>query len=204
MAQRLRKFQPAPFMGIGHGGVVLGLSLRDRFQAMVDQDLVEDLRAAVPPSSQEGESAAPDIHSAAKAGAVEELRAMIAAGADCNASDYCGHTALFLAAQSGHPAAVRTLVEAGAHVDFPNRHGLSPLHAACSEGHALCAQALLDGGARLDIEDSLGRTPLHIACLEGFEHVCATLFNAGARGLTPLLIATAKGHTRCVEILSGR
>ena len=32
---------------------VLGLSLRDQFQAMVDQDLVEDLRATVPPPSVE-------------------------------------------------------------------------------------------------------------------------------------------------------
>jgi len=57
----------------------------------------------------------PDWESAAKTGDAAALAAQIAAGADVDARDRFGQTALMLAAQRGHHEAVaRALAEAGA------------------------------------------------------------------------------------------
>ncbi len=51
---------------------------------------------------------------AAKAGDAGRVRALLAAGADVNAKDVNGQTALMGAAQEGYPDIVRILKEAGA------------------------------------------------------------------------------------------
>ena len=81
-------------------------------------------------------------------------------GADVNAVDYDGHTALFHAAAGGHAATIRALVlDLGASIDvrvatkdwarraykyFDNAHGpRTPLHFAAAGGHCDAVRALV-------------------------------------------------------------
>ncbi|XP_046983107.1 ankyrin repeat domain-containing protein 65-like [Schistocerca americana] len=101
---------------------------------------------------------------AAEQGAVEELRALIAAGADVRAWDEWGCTALHWAAWRGDVEAARLLVGAGAAVDARDSFiGWTPLHHAAHNGHAEVADALLDAGADRVVTDAQGRTALDFA-----------------------------------------
>jgi glutaminase len=64
---------------------------------------------------------------AASQGDLDELRAVLATGADANAADYDGRTGLHLAAAEGHLGAVRFLLAAGAKPDVVDRWGGTPL-----------------------------------------------------------------------------
>ncbi|MGY4649600.1 glutaminase A [Mycobacterium sp. URHB0021] len=64
---------------------------------------------------------------AASQGDLDELRAVLASGADPNAADYDGRTGLHLAAAEGQLAAVRFLLAAGARPGATDRWGGTPL-----------------------------------------------------------------------------
>ncbi|XP_046983501.1 neurogenic locus notch homolog protein 4-like [Schistocerca americana] len=84
---------------------------------------------------------------AAERGAVGELRALIAAGADVGARGGGGWTALHWTAARGGVEAARLLVGAGAAVDARSDGGWTPLHYAAANGRAEVAAALLVAGA---------------------------------------------------------
>ena len=78
-------------------------------------------------------------------------------GADANAADAAGCTALMAAAQRGDTAAVAALAAAGARVDGPRLllEGWAPLHAAAAGGHEATALWLLQAGADLLTVDNV-------------------------------------------------
>jgi glutaminase len=105
---------------------------------------------------------------AASQGDLDELRAVLAAGADPNAADYDGRTALHLAAAEGHLSAVGYLLSAGARPGAADRWGGSPLTDATRAEHtdvaALLQQHISTGtAAALSITDpSLSKpTPIY-------------------------------------------
>ena len=75
------------------------------------------------------------------------IRALLAAGADANADDGCGSTALHLAVERNAPAIVQLLIESGARLNPLNEHGWTPLRCAAEEGWEDCARLLLAAGA---------------------------------------------------------
>ncbi|XP_049946541.1 protein roadkill-like isoform X2 [Schistocerca serialis cubense] len=103
------------------------------------------------------------LREAAKEGAVEEVRALLAAGADVGARGGAGGTALHWAAWRGHAAVVRLLLSAASDPNARNQGGLTPLHLAARWGHAEAAAALLQAGADRGVRTNSGNTPLDIA-----------------------------------------
>jgi len=76
---------------------------------------------------------------------VDGLKEAIDAGADINAQDKDGWTALHLAARHGNSEAVRLLLDNGANPDLvtkPNEDGITALDLAAYYGHTKCADTL--------------------------------------------------------------
>ena len=74
------------------------------------------------------------LQDAAKAGNVQALRALLAAGADVNWTDSGGSTALHLAARHGRTDAVIECLALGANVVTKDNCGYTPLHRATEGG----------------------------------------------------------------------
>ena len=87
------------------------------------------------------------LQDAAKAGNVQALRALLAAGADVNRTDSGGSTALHLAARHGRTDAVIECLALGANVVTKDNCGYTPLHRATEGGHTGTVAALLTHGA---------------------------------------------------------
>src|SRR5207248_569371 len=104
---------------------------------------------------------------------VEMVKLLLENGADVDAKDYYGWTALHIAAESGDEALVRLLLDKGAD---PNtkRTGFSwaestALHIAAACGHEAVVDVLLEKGADIEIKNNEEETALHIAARNGHE-----------------------------------
>ena len=81
------------------------------------------------------------------------------AGADVDAFDKDGLSALHCAASRGHAECVRTLVSAcKARVDPVDKNQCTPLFYATTLGHDQCVKVLLELGASPNHSDTRGRT----------------------------------------------
>ncbi|XP_025078776.1 LOW QUALITY PROTEIN: ankyrin repeat domain-containing protein 39-like [Pomacea canaliculata] len=104
------------------------------------------------------------LWSAALSGEIDELERRLAHGADVNARDKSGYTALHYAARSGHRDVCCLLLNHGAEVNATTTAGsATPLHRAAYMGHADIVQLLLSHGANPHLTDSDGMTALHKA-----------------------------------------
>lgn len=141
------------------------------------------------------------------------VRLLLKQGADVNASQGDGMTALHWAALHGDAAQARMLVTAGARLDARTRNGsYTPLHLASRGGRAAAVVALLDAGADANAGTaSGGATALHLAAGNGDTAVIAALLAHGARidareanfGQTPLMWAAAAGRVPAMRVLLG-
>lgn len=114
-------------------------------------------------------------------GDAEAVRALLTAGADVNALDRYGQTALMLAAHKGHALIVRELVSHGANLDHTAKFGLSALMLAVIADHPEVVRLLLEAGSD--------------AALRGSRHT-APFFDK-----TALELADSMGRARCAEVL---
>ena len=109
------------------------------------------------------------LFAAAAEGEVGAIEALLAAGADPQATDADGDTPLTIAAFNGAPdAALAALVARGAALAHRNRFGATPLHAAAAAGSAAAARALVRLGADTAAVDASGLTARAMA--EGCDH----------------------------------
>lgn len=141
------------------------------------------------------------------------VRLLLKQGADVNASQGDGMTALHWAALHGDAAQAGMLVTAGARLDVRTRNGsYTPLHLASRGGRAAAVVALLDAGADANAGTaSGGATALHLAAGNGDTAVIAALLAHGARidareanfGQTPLMWAAAAGRVPAMRVLLG-
>ncbi len=149
------------------------------------------------------------IVDAVKAGDVERLRALVAAGVDVNEAEGDGATALHWATYENDEALVETLLAAGARADAANDLGITPLHLAAANGHAGVVSRLLAHGAPPDPPSEAGVTPLMIAARVGSAEVVRALLSRDAapntrepaRGQTALMWAAANRHPDVVRAL---
>jgi uncharacterized protein len=82
---------------------------------------------------------------------------LIKAGANLNAKDRLGSTALHLAVERNQVEMAELLIDIGATIDNENKSGMTPLMIAASRGNAPIVQALLGKGANARKTDFTGR-----------------------------------------------
>ncbi|MEZ4425490.1 MAG: ankyrin repeat domain-containing protein [Gemmatimonadota bacterium] len=156
---------------------------------------------------------APDtpVADAAAVGDLERLRLLLRDGADVNAAQGDGMTALHWAAERGDSAMAAVLLYAGADVDAGTRIGrYTPLHVAAGRGDPTLVRVLLRAGASAQARTTTGGTqPLHLAAGAGDPDAVEALLEAGvtvdvregAWGQTPLIFAAARNRVDVIHAL---
>ena len=134
------------------------------------------------------------------------VRTLLAQGADVNAAQGDGMTALHWAALNGDlEDDGRAARRAGAGPKLVTRVGAyTPLHLASSRGHAAAVARLLDAGSKRGRVTATGVQPLHLAAQAGNVEAVKALLDRGAdvnardttHGRTPLVFATSKNRRR--------
>ena len=152
------------------------------------------------------------ITEAARRGDAQAVRSLLDRGADVNAAQGDGMTALHWAAERGHAEVVGVLLSAPAAVEAKTRIGsYTPLHVAGRRGHAAIVVSLLEAGADPDVvTTNSGATPLHLAAaaIGGADAVVVLLAygaDANARewsaGQTALMFAAGSNRPGAVRAL---
>jgi ankyrin repeat protein len=161
-------------------------------------------------------AAAPEapVADAAMRGDLDAVRALLQQGADVNAAQGDGMTALHWAAEHGDADMTELLVYGGANVGAITRIGqYRPLHLAAKIGSAPVIAALLKAGADVAVTTGTGgATSLHLAAASGNTEAVALLLDRGADanaremewGQTPLIFAASLGRTEVVKLLLER
>ncbi len=150
------------------------------------------------------------VADAAERGDVETVVALLQQGADVNAAQGDGMTALHWAAMNGNAELVEVLLYAGAASEATTRlGGYTALHLASRVGHAEAIGALVAQGADVSARTTTGAMPLHLAAGSGNVDALSVLIEAGAEvdgrenvyEQTPLMWATAKNRVPAMAVL---
>ena len=148
------------------------------------------------------------LAAAARAADADAVARLIAQGADVNATEGDGSTALHWSSYRDDGASAERLLRAGARVNAVNDLGATPLWAACVNGSDAMVQRLLEAGADPNLALLSGETPLMAAARVGSVPVVARLLARGARtgatatrGQTALMWAVAQKHPEVVKLL---
>jgi uncharacterized protein len=149
------------------------------------------------------------VADAVESGDKAAARALLQKGADVNAAQPDGMTALHWAAYHDDLATAQLLVRAGANVKAANRYGVIPLSSACENGNGEMVELLLKAGADPNAALPLGETPLMTAARTGKIAAVKALLSHGATvdvkesqgGQTALMWAAAEGNVQVVEAL---
>ena len=108
------------------------------------------------------------------------MNLLLEAGADANAADADGRTALHYCCREGYSTFAKALIDAGADVDARTlARQETPLMWATMKGNYYCAETLLQGGALSSINESL-----RIASEQSHNGLCQLLLQYGADKLS--------------------
>ena len=156
---------------------------------------------------------------AARAGDVDGMQKALAAGADVNARDDKGWTALMHAADKGYILLVEPLLAAGADANLHRADGVTALFIAAMRGHSEIVATMLKAGvdpkkalaagADVNARDVKGWTALMRMADKGSLLFVESLLAAGADpnlrladGATALFIAVVRGHAEITAALA--
>ena len=169
------------------------------------------LAARADPSAAGGADGRTPLHVAVLHERDEIMQQLLDAGAEVDATNSMGSSALHWAAERGLVTSVGLLIQAGARLELKSRFGGSTaLHRAAGGGHAEVIRALAAARAPLAARDDAGYTPLHWAAEFGKDVSASALVEAGAPldvrdgvGLTPHDVAAEHNKTDVMAILEG-
>ncbi|HKP09254.1 MAG TPA: ankyrin repeat domain-containing protein [Gaiella sp.] len=150
---------------------------------------------------------------AARAGDEDEVRRLVDAGADPDAADELGRTAVTHAAYAGHAAVVRTLVTAGADIDLQDTTRTNALLSTGETGFVDVLEEVLRAEPDLTRTNRFGGTALipaadrgHVAVVRRLLETEIDVDHVNDLGWTALLEAVILGdgglkHTEIVRLL---
>lgn len=154
------------------------------------------------------------LQTAAGRGNIKVTNYLLAQGADPDAADRAGSTALYSAAGSDYGlSTAEALLRHGANPNAKNMHGGTALHQAASQGAVKVMELLLANRAEVNAATNDGYTPLHGAVSYGkigarrsaVELLLKTGANANAKtsrdGETPFHKAISRGDVEIVKLL---
>jgi uncharacterized protein len=150
------------------------------------------------------------VADAARSGDVAKVRALLKAGADVNAAQGDGTTALHWAAMSGNTELASILLYAGANVRASTRlGGYLPIHLASQAGAGELIDMLVKSGASVQTPTSTGATVLMLASASGNADAVKRLIAHGAdpnakesaHGETALMFAAAADRADVIKVL---
>ncbi|KAI9651903.1 MAG: hypothetical protein M1829_002114 [Trizodia sp. TS-e1964] len=145
---------------------------------------------------------------AASDGCKTTTQMLLGNGADIEAKDDEGKTAMMCAAMRGHKAVMLLLLEKGADIDARDDTGKQALILAAVEGQESVMELLLKAGAKIETKCDNGKTALIYACCDGGYSAVLKLLELGAdieakdnQGKTALIHATLEGEEATMELL---
>lgn len=104
-----------------------------------------------------------ELLTAAEKSGPKELAKALARGANVNAQDTDGWTALLFASSAGHLEQVQKLLASGADPSISSKKGETPLVGAVVSGNPAIVRALLSAGASASAKMPNGRTAIDVA-----------------------------------------
>eukprot|EP00803_Ostreobium_quekettii_P011008 evm.model.scf_791.4 EVM.evm.TU.scf_791.4 scf_791:35567-44650(+) len=142
-------------------------------------------------------------------GDIDEVEQLIEDGADVDAVDGNGNTALMQATLDGELDVVRVLLDAGADVNKQGSFGATAIRIAVEIEDAAILELLLKSGADTEVRDEEGATPLVAAVIFDALEMVKILLKAGADpdgpyltfGYTPLMLAAQRSEVDITEEL---
>lgn len=146
---------------------------------------------------------------AALRGDMDAADRLIAQGAEVNATNRAGGTALMTAAIQGHSEVVRLLISKRATVNAKNNKGWTALMYAAWNGHTDVVKTLLAKGAEVNAQNNEGWTALMYATWKGQSATVQVLLAGRALVATPnqagesaLTLAAYRGHGDITVLLN--
>lgn len=150
------------------------------------------------------------VADAAQEGDTEQVRMLLRDGADVNAAQSDGMSAMHWASVNDAPDMIAVLAYAGANLEATTRlGGYTALHLAAREGSTNALAALVEAGADPHTLTTTGVTALHFAAASGRTTAIQSLLQGGASvdaptakdEQTPLMWATAANRIDAVTAL---
>ncbi len=139
----------------------------------------------------------------------DQVRKLIANGANVNEVTQRGWTPLMFAARFGNCETVQLLIKAGARINITDVDGWTPLHASIWLRKTETTRLLLEAGAKANAKDKFGRTPLHDAARRNAAECISLLLAKGAHinetdssGRTPLQWAQRWNGVESIKLLT--
>ena len=148
------------------------------------------------------------LHQAIRNGHVEIAALLLDFGANVQARDNLGRTALFETLVATDIRGAALLLRNGIDISCHDHNGDTVLHEAAKRGNLEHASRFVDQGVGIDITNREGLTPLHLAARYGHPEVATLLLQKGAsindrdiNEWTPLMHAVSAGNTQLSKAL---
>ncbi|MEZ0260262.1 MAG: ankyrin repeat domain-containing protein [Alphaproteobacteria bacterium] len=184
--------------------------ISDAFNKIGQPKNPEEKPAAPQAPGQKAAPSADDLTNAIRRGKLPLAKQLLEAGADPNAFNSAGETALHVAARNDHVAAGQLLIDFGANPKLGKKDDPKalPLDDAVNFGKVPMAEFLTRNGGYAPGNTVNGWTLLHRAAEKGNPRLVAALIAGGAdanektdNGSTPLLVAVSRRQQEVAEKL---